>query len=476
MRESLRCNRFWCFALAVLVSLALSAAAQDGARQQGMATSGAPPAATARPTPDWVVPTHSIERPEDAGLRAHTNIVFRSLDGTNKPTRVQSPQAAPVAPPSTVQYVESPSSLGCLYVKSPATSGCVPNLSANSGGPSAAGWGAIALVDAYDNPDAASDLATFDSYWGLPAASFVKVYANGNGDCTTPPPDAGWSTESSLDIEYAHMYAPNAVIILVEACSSFNTDLFYAEQVAMDWVASYGGGQVSNSWGEGEFSGQTGYDALFAGFDYGFYTQPIVTFVSAGDSGCGAAYPSSDPWVVSAGGSGIYRSSTTGGFLNEQCWGGSGGGVSSQETYTTSFSGGNTGPWADYQYPIFAQSNRATPDLSSNSDPNSGVYIYSLYGQGGWSCCWGGTSEASPSLAGIINRANNRLSTCFFNGVNNTCWFTNGENNLLYAQLPTKAAYKANFYDVVKGTNGCTVAKGWDYCTGVGTPRGLLGK
>jgi hypothetical protein len=37
-------------------------------------------------------------------------------------------------------------------------------------------------------------------------------------------------------------------------------------------------------------------------------------------------------------------------------------------------------------------------------------------------------------------------------------------------------AYKKNFYDVKAGSNGCAVGVQWDYCTGVGSPRGLLGK
>lgn len=464
----------------MVVLLAFGVMAQEADREQGRATSGPAPQAAPRPTPSWVVPESSIERSADAGLRAHTNIVFRSLDGTNKPTRGQTPdaiQSAAANPMLVGQYVETPASLGCLYVGSPAISGCVPTVASGTGGPSAAGWGAIAFVDAYDNPDAASDLAAFDSYWGLPAANFTKIYANGNGSCTTPPADAGWSEEESLDIEYGHVYAPNAAIILVEACSNSGTDLYYAEGVAIDYIAAnYGGGQVSNSWGGGEYSGENSSDPLFAGWNYGAYTKPIVTFVSAGDSGCGAAYPSSNPWVVSAGGTSIYRTTTNAHFNYEGCWSGSGGGTSVDETWANSFTGSNTGPWADYQYPIFSEGNRATPDFASNSDPNSGVYIYNLYGLGGWSCCWGGTSEASPSLASIVNRSNNRLSTCWFNPVNGTCWFYNAEDTLLYSQLPTYTAYKKNFYDITKGSNGCTVAKGWDYCTGVGSPRGLLGK
>lgn len=460
-----------------VVLLAFAAMAQDVTRVPGGAhMNGTVPQAAPRPQAPVTVPESSIERAEDAGLRAHTNWVLRSVDGLNpKPmTTVRKPSVNPLA---VDQEAETPASLGCLYVASPASSGCVPVYEEGTGGPSAAGWGAIALVDAYDNPDAASDLANFDSIWGLAAANFTKIYANGNGDCSTPPANAGWSVEESLDIEYAHVFAPDAAIVLVEACSSSDTDLFYAEGVAIDYIAdNYGGGDVSNSWSGAEFSTELSSDPLFAGWAYGLYTNPIVTFVSAGDSGCGASYPSVNPWVVSAGGTSIYRTTTNQHFNYEGCWSDSGGGTSSYEVWAGGFTGANTGPWADYQYPIFGESNRATPDFASDADPDSGVYIYNEYAYGGLVCCIGGTSLASPSLAGIVNRANNRLSTCYNNPVTGNCFFYNAEDSLLYSQLPSHTAYGKNFYDITKGSNGCPVAKGWDYCTGVGSNRGLLGK
>ena len=73
-----------------------------------------------------------------------------------------------------------------------------------------------------------------------------------------------------MDIEYAHVFAPNAAIILVEACSNSWTDLLYAEQVAFNYIVTHypAGGQVSNSWQGGEFSGQIADDTLFADFTY----------------------------------------------------------------------------------------------------------------------------------------------------------------------------------------------------------------
>ncbi len=467
-------------AVSTVVMFALAAMAQEAGR-----TRGAAPVQMSAPTTQAghvYVPESSKVRPEDVGLRAHTTYLLHSVDG-NKPAGLRIPTAEIVQGPlATIHLSETPQSLGCLYVSSPASAGCVPNYASGSGGPSAAGYGAIVLVDAFDNPDAATDLQTFDGYWGLAAANFTKVYANGNGSCSTPPPDAGWSLESSLDIEWAHVFAPSAAIVLVEACSNSYNDLFYAEQVAFNYIITNyptAGGQVSNSWQGGEFSGQIADDALFADYTYNWatgYTTHILAFASSGDFGFGVGYPSTNPWVISAGGTSILRSSTTSKFSSESCWSGSGGGASTVETYQTSFTGGNTGPWADYQYPIFGKANRVTPDLSFDADPASGVWVYSLYGAGGWVVV-GGTSVSSPSLASIVNRAGNKLGSVFLTpATSGSDWFNNEENNLLYSQLGAAKAYKSNFYDVKSGSNGASAVVSWDYCTGVGSPRGLLGK
>ena len=440
----------------------------------------------------WYVPPSSVERPEDLGVRFHTHYVLPSRDGVTPSHMSLSNFRAysqALGPDATISEPETPQSMGCLYRVGPTYAGCAPNSTGGTGGPQSGGWGAIALVDAYDNPKAGSDLANFSSYWGLPAATFLKIYANGNGDCTTPRPDAGWAVESSLDIEWAHVMAPQAVILLVEACSNSGTDLFYAEQVATHWVASYGGGAVSNSWGGAEFSGETANDVYFSstndlGVDYS--STPIVYFVSAGDVGCGAAYPSVVPWVVSAGGTTVLRNATTGAFSSESCWSGSGGGKSIYETWTGTFTGGNVGPWADYQYPIFKTGHRATPDMSFNADPSSGVWVLSQYGFSGCSGmdCYqpiGGTSVAAPSLAGIVNHANNRLGEWTKFPITGAGYYNAQENTFLYSQLGTTTAYKANFYDVKTGSNTTSQCSSkatllWDYCTGVGSPRGLLGK
>lgn len=434
----------------------------------------APQAAFQGPGPEIVKqpgtvlhPASSIERPEDAGIRFHTNYEIFAPAGRS---------LSSINPNNT--FAEYPASLACVYGVGKKYTGCTP---ANNGVVATGGWGAIALVDAYDDPRAASDLAFFSSFFGLPAANFVTVFANSSfgtlggkvASCAGTPPPAnttGWDLEESLDIEWAHAMAPKAKIILVEACSNSLNDLLYAEAVAGIEVTSAGGGDISNSWGGSEFSTEVG---TTDDFFYRYYWNNITYFASAGDSGWGAAYPSSSPWVVSAGGTTINRDAT-GNFLNESCWAGSGGGVSGFETWQNPpniLTG--MGPWTDFQYQFASQTARQTPDMAADADPSSGVWVYDTDSGGTWFIV-GGTSLASPLLAGIVNNSNNRLGQAPPGGGS----YENRENGLIYAQLRSTTAYKANFFDVTTGSNGTghNAGVGYDQCTGVGSPRGRLGK
>ncbi len=391
-------------------------------------------------------------------------------------------------------FIENPASLACLYKVGATYSGCYSGGFPGRSGGGVGGWGAIAVVDAYDHPFVANDLNTFIATFGLPAVTFTKVIANSsfgtlgggfgpsiNASCSGTPANAnlfGWDFEIDLDTQYAHAMAPNAKIILVEACTQNLEDLLYAEEVAGIEVANAGGGDISNSWGYPEACAQSaGCNGGWGGtmfqddnFFYRYYPFNITYFASAGDIGAEVLYPSSSPWVVSAGGTTINRKST-GAFMNESCWADSGGGTSAVESYASppSILAG-MGPWSAYQFPLFGTGNRSTPDIAADADPASGVAVY--IGDEGSSNGFyevGGTSVSSPVLAGIINDSNNRLGQGDF-------YYATEENNLLYSQLFTTTAYKANFYDVKLGSNGHAAGAGYDQCTGIGSPRGKLGK
>jgi subtilase family serine protease len=122
--------------------------------------------------------------------------------------------------------------------------------------PATGGTGAtVAIVDAYDNPRAEADLATYRAQFGLPACTtangcFRKVNQNGAAS-PLPAADAGWAGEIALDLDMVSAICPACKILLVEANSAYDSDLFVAEDRAVTLGAKY----VSNSWGGGEFSG-----------------------------------------------------------------------------------------------------------------------------------------------------------------------------------------------------------------------------
>jgi subtilase family serine protease len=458
--------------LSVALSPVFALAAEDGPMTPGaeeQALAQEPTVASYAAPSDVYVPESSIARPGDEGRFAHTNYVIRNTRGVHPSTRLEDalPNLSLPAPEDNPQpentFAEYPASLACLYKMSPNSyPGCTPvnNSAYNATG----GSRAIAIVIAYHYPTAGADLSYFNSYFGLPH-NFTQVIANGNGHCVTPPVDTGWNLEAAMDLQWAHAMAPSAKLILVEACSNSYDDLMYAEQIAQQQVLLKGGGEISNSWGSGEFSTESSdWDWVFrANWTSG---KPIKHIFSSGDAGMVPLYPSSSPWVISAGGTTINRDAS-GNFQSESCWSGSGGGISLYETYGTVF-GTGTGPWTNYQYELFGQSARRTPDIAADADPASGAWVY-------YNSAWyvvGGTSLAAPLTAGIMNNSNNRLGVAPSGGG----YYTNAENNLLYAQLLTYREFPKNFYDVTTGSNGSAATVGWDSCTGVGAPRGKNGK
>jgi kumamolisin len=384
-----------------------------------------------RPTGGKVlVPDSSIEKPTDVGQRAHANIqIFLPKEILRNEQKT--------GPPYAGYAYETPASLACVYGLVTTVTGCNPNTATKV---PAGGARMIAIVDAYNAPNAANDLVAFSLQFGLPPASFQVVYATG----VQPAYDMGWEFEESLDVQWAHAMAPEAKIVLVEAASNSFSDLMTAEDVASKMVAAAGGGEVSNSWGGGEFSGETTYDSHFL-------RAGVVFLASAGDYP-GTSWPGSSPNVVSAGGTTVRRSPSTGGFLSESPWDSASGGASVLESRPS------------YQSKLSATvgNYRGVPDLSFDSNPVTGVWVYDS-SVGGWNVV-GGTSVASPSLAGIIN-----LAGSFYTS-------SNAELTAIYGKI----GVATDFTDITSGYcgpyAGYTAGTGWDFCTGVGSNKGTIGK
>ncbi len=315
----------------------------------------------------------------------------------------------------------------------------------------------IAVIDAYRDPNALTDLNYWSNYYHYPTLKLCTPSSK-TTDCFaqvspqgTPRVNSGWALEESLDIEWAHAEAPAANIVLVQAASSSDANLFGA----VSYANGLGATEVSMSFGGSEFSGETGYDSYFT------HTGTLYT-ASAGDSGHGTEYPAASPNVIAVGGTTLNGCSGTScsGFTSETAWSGSGGGVSTYESIS--------GPQLGYTGPVYGATSiasltgnqRGIPDVSFDANPNTGVSIYDstkYHGQSGWFTV-GGTSVGAPNWAGIL-----------------AAGAAAGSTALQGAAAIYSGGYKNNLRDITQGTNGscgtdCTAGPGYDLVTGLGSP------
>lgn len=325
----------------------------------------------------------------------------------------------------------------------------------------------IAIVDAYSEPTIVTDLAAFDAKFHLPdPPSFIQINEAGS---TTPLPSSdvpgGWGGETALDVEWAHVIAPQANIVLVEATTDAPADL-YASVVT---AAAYPGvSVVSMSWGFDELDTDAALDSNFV-----TPTGHIgVTFVaSSGDTGSYSSttgldtveYPAASPNVLGVGGTTL-TTGAMGAYVSEIGWG------SGAASELNGGSGGGISQFASqpaYQNGIVTQSTtqRCVPDVSMDADPNTGVPVYDVY-DNGVATPWqqvGGTSLAAPMWAGLMAIANQGLTLQGLPTLNSNA----GDATLpaIYA-LPS-----SDFHDITVGDNGdYSCAPGYDCVTGRGTP------
>ncbi len=235
----------------------------------------------------------------------------------------------------------------------------------------------VAIVDAYDDPNAEADLGVYRSQYGLSACTtangcFSKVKQGSTAN-------AGWAEEESLDVDMVSAICPNCHIILVEAASATTSSLTTAEKYATAH-ANY----VSNSWSGNE--GSTAYDS--------YYNVPGVAITAAtGDSGYNrtAQWPAILPAVIGVGGTSLTKVSPR----TESAWSGAGSGCSRVYSKPSFQSGVNTGC-----------SRRAQADSSAVANPSTGVAVYDSYRSRGW-LVFGGTSVATPITASVFALAGN---------------------------------------------------------------------
>jgi subtilase family serine protease len=331
----------------------------------------------------------------------------------------------------------------------------------------------IYIVNAKHNPNVAAELTAFNQKFGLPTCSTQAiattatlplpvapvsgcqlsiVYNTAAGAMTSVVPayDAGWATEISLDVQWAHATAPLARIILIEAADASLNNLLGGIKLAN----AMGAGVVSMSFGALEGSWTSSVDSVFSAGN--------MTYLAAtGDTGAAVSWPAVSTKVLAVGGTSLTYSGT--GTRSESVWSGTGGGISLytlKPTYQTNAVPG-----------IGSFSGRAVADVSFNADPATGQYV-AVMTPGSAAVSWisaGGTSLATPQWAGLIAIANSARALSAKAALGSP-------HAVLYGQIAAvPGTYASTFADITKGLNGtcavCLSAIGYDTPSGLGTPN-----
>ncbi len=308
--------------------------------------------------------------------------------------------------------------------------------------PAAGAGETVAIVDAFGDSSAASDLATFRSFFGLPACTtasgcFRKV--DQRGGTSYPADDAGWGLETSLDLDAVSSACPACDILLVEGDSPSVPDLAAAENEAVALGAKF----ISNSYGTNE-------DPSLLSLSSAYEHPGVAVTVSSGDVGNIVEWPSSDPDVTSVGGTTLTQDAGSARGWDESAWDSGGSGCSTIEPQPQDQLGVSTDC-----------AMRATADISADADPATGLAVFDTLGSGGWLQV-GGTSLAAPLITSMYALAGVPVPD------------TNPVNYPYH-----DPAQGSDLFDVTAGSNGgcgsvlCNAGPGWDGPTGLGSPDGV---
>ncbi len=277
----------------------------------------------------------------------------------------------------------------------------------------------VAVIDAYDDPTAESDLAAYRSEYGLSPCTtangcFRKVDQNGGANYPAAPAGSNWATEIALDLDAVSAICPNCHILLVEADDPAYGNL----ALAADLAATLGATQISNSYLGGEWVGDRLLDQ--------YYTHAGVAVTAVGGTSLTVAPSSARAWIETA------RS-------------GAGSGCSAYEPKPASQT--DTGC-----------AMRTVADVAADADPASGAAVYSTV-DGGW-VVLGGTSLASPLVAAydalVMSSQGSAAASPSF-----------------------PHTHPGSYYHIASGSTGscvpgylCNAGSGFDGPTGVGSPHG----
>jgi hypothetical protein len=251
----------------------------------------------------------------------------------------------------------------------------------------------VAIVDAYNDPDANADLKTYRKTYGLPECSeengcFAKVNQKGE-TANYPENEESWASEISLDLDMASAACQECHILLVEANNAGGNNLGAADEEA----AKLGATTISNSWYDG---GESSEDASY---NHYFDHPGIPTLFASGDKNYKASYPATSPYVIAVGGTRLKKAPASPRGWSEEVW---------HELWAEvpgAWIGTGSGCSAYEEKPSWqkdaACSKRMTNDVAADASLKSPVSVYDSFGKGEHWHDSGGTSVATPLIAGI---------------------------------------------------------------------------
>jgi len=322
----------------------------------------------------------------------------------------------------------------------------------------------VGIVDAYDDPSVKTDLATFDSHYGIPAetATSFKVVNQAGAASPLPAANTGWAAEITLDVQTVRALCRKCTILLVEATSNSFADLAAATNEA----AALGATEISNSYGGGETNvgitptvaaaySHPGVVITASTGDDGWYSSDLVH--GGAQSGGMASVPAAYKHVVGVSGTSLYLNADST-RASEDVWNDNGASGRNGDTagHALGAAGGGCStlaaggePWqlavTGYTSLGCATGTRSSTDIAAIADPYTGFDIYRTYGRSspGWDT-FGGTSLASPAVAAMWALAG-------------------GSGGVAYPSLTLYGHYKHDTtrptYDVVVGGTGvCDIA------------------
>jgi subtilase family serine protease len=344
----------------------------------------------------------------------------------------------------------------------------------------------IAIIDSFGSPTIVNDLHVFDTTYGLPDPPSLKIIAPAGPIPAFDPTNSdmvGWAEETTLDVEWSHVFAPGADILLVETPVSETEGVTGFPEIvkAENYVIDHNMADViSQSFGATEetFPSKASLLNLRSAFINAYYHH-VTVLGASGDAGATDyqlngndlyttrvnSWPSTDPLVTSVGGTQLLLDDAGNRLAPDVVWndgyGAGGGGVSSVFSR----------PGFQYGVRKVTDGHRGTPDISLSAAVDGAVVFYFTFipGREGYHLV-GGTSEATPEFAGVVAMAdqlahhrlgllNNRLYQLHGShsgivdvtvGNNSFGPFTNSDNNT---------------YTVV----GYDAGPGFDLASGLGT-------